>query len=136
MQLRNFDRFPLSRTMGISFSLHPLVHAWKRDTLSASEQKMWAQVALNTLMQSTSLQPEGNSDLNGQFHRDLLPHLRARLRDHGDPITPLVQSIFGILSFPNCQALTVYPPTYHGRRGVKFCQVRLGFFLGTRPPGR
>ncbi|KAK9788188.1 putative NB-ARC domain-containing protein [Seiridium cardinale] len=70
-----------------TFSMHPLVHAWARDSLSVSERKVWASIAFNTLMESIVLPPEGNAEADGDFHRDIIPHLDLCLQEHGDPIT-------------------------------------------------
>lgn len=68
---------------GGSFSLHPLVHAWARDSFSTSERLLWASVSLNTLLESVSLPSEGRSEADGDFHRDILPHLDACLQHEG-----------------------------------------------------
>lgn len=69
---------------GCLLSMHPLIHAWARDRLSESEQTTWANIALSTVMAAVSLPPVGNSDKDGEFHRDLLPHLEICLRASGN----------------------------------------------------
>ncbi|KAF2177493.1 hypothetical protein K469DRAFT_742537 [Zopfia rhizophila CBS 207.26] len=76
-----------------SFSLHPLVHAWARDSLSISERKTWASIALNTLLESILLPPEGSSETDGDFHRDIIPHLDAALLEHGTPISTSIAAL-------------------------------------------
>lgn len=76
-----------------TFSLHPLVHAWIRDSLSSSQKKVWASIAFNTLMESIQLPSEGNSETDGDFHRDILPHLNSCLQVCGDPISSLASGL-------------------------------------------
>jgi len=68
-----------------TFSMHPLVHAWARDSLSASERKVWASIAFNTMMESILLPPEGNPETDGEFYRDIIPHLESCLQEHQLP---------------------------------------------------
>lgn len=72
-----------------TFSLHPLVHTWVKDSLTDVEKKVWASIAFNTLMESILMPPEGNSEADGDFHRDIMPHLNSCLQACGDPISPL-----------------------------------------------
>jgi tetratricopeptide (TPR) repeat protein len=67
-------------TKGEAFSLHPLIHSWARDRLDNPEKKIWAQIALNTLLASISLPPDDDDDSHGTFKRDILPHLDACLQ--------------------------------------------------------
>lgn len=67
-------------------SLHPLVHAWARDNLSNMEQKIWVSIALNTILESILLPSDGGQADDGEFHRDVLPHLEICLEEHGSPI--------------------------------------------------
>lgn len=76
-----------------TFSLHPLVHAWVRDSLSSPQKKVWASIAFNTLMESIQLPPEGDSEADGDFHRDIMPHLNSCLQVCGDPIPPLASGL-------------------------------------------
>lgn len=78
---------------GRSISLHPLVHAWAKDSLGVTEKKVWAALALNTLMESISLPPVGSSEKDGEFHRDILPHLDVCLSEHGSPISETISSM-------------------------------------------
>ena len=59
-----------------SFSLHPLVHSWARDSLSVSERELWSVKALNTLMESIQLSDKPTED-DGFFHSSILPHLNS-----------------------------------------------------------
>ncbi|KAH9902061.1 hypothetical protein F4778DRAFT_736093 [Xylariomycetidae sp. FL2044] len=76
-----------------TFSLHPLVHAWARDSLSVSDRKVWASIAFNTLMESVLLPPQGNPEANGDFHRDIMPHLDSCLQEYHLPNIPGYSSI-------------------------------------------
>lgn len=73
---------------GDYISLHPLVYHWARDKLSAMEAPVWAAAALNTILEAVSLPPEGSSEADGKFHRDILPHLAVCLEKHSGPISP------------------------------------------------
>lgn len=87
LSLINFD--------GRYISLHPLVHAWARDTLSNMEQKVWLGIALNTLLESISLPGSGGGDVDCEFHRDVLPHLEVCLQEHGSPVSDWVRALEG-----------------------------------------
>ena len=83
----------LIRLNGHYISLHPLVQAWARDRLPVSERKVWASIALNTLLEAVCL-PDGSSgESDGDFHRDILPHLQVCLAGSegviSTPTTPL-----------------------------------------------
>ncbi|KAG8417085.1 hypothetical protein J3459_012792 [Metarhizium acridum] len=95
---------PLVSYDGYFVSLHPLVYAWVRDNLSVVERRVWVAVALNTLMQSISLPPEGNSEDDGQFHREILPHLQTCLQEHGSPTSPFIRGM-GSLRFSAAKLL-------------------------------
>ncbi|KAF2100842.1 hypothetical protein NA57DRAFT_36754 [Rhizodiscina lignyota] len=69
-----------------TFSLHPLVHAWARDVLPSQERKIWAYVGLNTLLESVLLPSGKVSESDGDFNRDILPHLDSCLQDSGHPL--------------------------------------------------
>lgn len=73
-----------------AFSLHPLVHAWARDNLSIWEKNVWATIAFNTLMEAVSLPSEADETKDGDFHRQIMPHLDSCLQEHGNPISCLV----------------------------------------------
>ncbi|KAI1179614.1 hypothetical protein F4777DRAFT_438505 [Nemania sp. FL0916] len=68
-----------------TFSMHPLVHAWARDSLSPSEKSVWASIAFTTLMESILLPPESSPEKDGEFYRDILPHLDSCLQEHKLP---------------------------------------------------
>lgn len=92
---------------GRYISLHPLVHAWARDTLGAQERAVWAYIAQNTLLEAISLPPVGSSETDGEFHRDMLPHLEVSLAEHGNPISETVISLHGF----RMQAAKILQPT-------------------------
>ncbi|KAK1753583.1 hypothetical protein QBC47DRAFT_453421 [Echria macrotheca] len=75
------------RSDGKYISLHPLIHSWARDSLNTAEGPLWAAVALNTLAESVSLPPDSSTETDGDFHRDLVPHLDACLKIAGNPIS-------------------------------------------------
>jgi len=89
------------------FSLHPLVHAWARDSLSTAERSVWASIALNTLMESISLSAGGSGEAEGEFHTEILPHLEACLQEHK---IPLSHSITALSNF-QIQISKVLQPT-------------------------
>ncbi len=66
---------------GVSFSLHPLVHAWVRDRMSTSEKVLWACIALNILADSIRLPSANETDSPGKYLRDILPHLDVCLAE-------------------------------------------------------
>ncbi|GAW26890.1 putative tetratricopeptide repeat domain protein [Rosellinia necatrix] len=70
-----------------TFSIHPLVHAWARDSLSISERKIWASIAFTTLMESILLPPESNPEIDGEFHRDVIPNIDSCLQEHELPMS-------------------------------------------------
>ena len=78
---------------GHYISLHPLVQAWARDSLPVPERKVWASIALNTLLEAVSLPGGGSGESDGEFHRDILPHLQVCLAGSegviSTPTTPL-----------------------------------------------
>lgn len=92
---------------GRFISLHPLVHAWARDTLGAQERGVWACIAQNTLLEAICLPPVSSSETDGEFHRDLLPHLELSLAEHGNPISETVTSLRGF----RMQAAKLFQPT-------------------------
>ncbi|KEZ43802.1 hypothetical protein SAPIO_CDS3953 [Scedosporium apiospermum] len=88
----------LARLSLVSFdgkyiSLHPLVHAWARDNLSNRERDVWVSIALNTLMASISLPMDGTGEDDGDFYRDVLPHLEVCLHEHGDPVSESIKTL-------------------------------------------
>lgn len=91
LQSLSFIRFD-----GKYVSLHPLIRDWARDRLSSSERHLWSSIALNTLMSSISLPPESSSEKDGNFHRDLIPHLDACLSEHGAPLKEEVRAMWGL----------------------------------------
>ncbi|KAI0203135.1 hypothetical protein F4808DRAFT_467764 [Astrocystis sublimbata] len=70
-----------------TYSMHPLVHAWARDSLSTSERKVWASIAFTILMESILLPPESNPEEDGDFYRDILPHVDSSLQEHELPMS-------------------------------------------------
>ena len=62
-----------------AFSLNPSAHRWARERLDLGEEAIWAQVALNTLLEPVALPPDGQSEEHNQFRKDILPHLDACL---------------------------------------------------------
>ncbi|KAH8646248.1 hypothetical protein BX600DRAFT_444054 [Xylariales sp. PMI_506] len=72
---------------GEYLALHPLVHAWARDRLSEPECKIWATVALNTIMESITLSEESDDASNSNFYRCVLTHLDACLHEN-DSLIP------------------------------------------------
>ncbi|KAJ5113201.1 hypothetical protein N7456_001735 [Penicillium angulare] len=61
---------------GMSFSLHPLIHAWARDRIPPRERTLWATIAFNTIMASIPL-PSDKVDQDPEFRRSLVPHLNT-----------------------------------------------------------
>lgn len=53
----------------VSFSLHPLVHAWARDRLDQREKALWAQIALNTLTESILWPPDDSGEIQGDSEK-------------------------------------------------------------------
>lgn len=67
--------FSLVTFDGRQLSLHPLVHAWIKDSVTDSEQFYWRTMATNTLFESIQLPPIGDAEMDRGFHRSILPHL-------------------------------------------------------------
>jgi tetratricopeptide (TPR) repeat protein len=88
-------RFALADLQSLSFirldgkyiSLHPLIHSWARDSLTTTQSPLWASIALHTIMRAISLPPASDTKKDGEFHRDILPHLEACLAVTGNPIS-------------------------------------------------
>lgn len=57
------------------FYLHPLVHTWARDRIHPSQRKVWAYIALNTLLEAVTLPSGKDHETGSQFLRDIIPHL-------------------------------------------------------------
>ncbi|KAJ1338598.1 protein SERAC1 [Microdochium nivale] len=72
--------FSLVTFDGRLFSLHPLVHAWIKDSMSDSERAFWGTMASNTLFESLRLPPIGDPEKDRGFHRSILPHLDQCVR--------------------------------------------------------
>ncbi|KAH6851250.1 hypothetical protein B0I37DRAFT_131949 [Chaetomium sp. MPI-CAGE-AT-0009] len=89
-------KFALAELQSLSFvrldgkyiSLHPLIHSWARDSLTTTQSPLWASIALHTIIRSISLPPISNTKDDGEFHRDILPHLETCLAVTGNPISP------------------------------------------------
>ncbi|KAI9650183.1 hypothetical protein NHQ30_000196 [Ciborinia camelliae] len=92
-----------------TFSLHPLVHAWARDSLESRDRSVWACIAFDTLMESIMLPPEGNSERDGDFHRDIIPHLKSCLSVHPRPITHQIE---GQLNTMTVQLARIFSQTW------------------------
>ncbi|KAK4139467.1 uncharacterized protein C8A04DRAFT_33066 [Dichotomopilus funicola] len=88
-------RFALADLQSLSFihlngkyiSLHPLIHSWARDSLTTSQGPLWDSIALHTIMRSISLPPDSETKKDGEFHRDILPHLETCLSITGNPLS-------------------------------------------------
>ncbi|KAH7040027.1 uncharacterized protein B0I36DRAFT_234758, partial [Microdochium trichocladiopsis] len=72
--------FSLVTFDGRFFSLHPLVHAWIKDSMSDSEQSFWRAMATNTLFESVQLPPLGDAEMDRAFHRSILPHMDSCIK--------------------------------------------------------
>lgn len=89
------------RSDGKYVSLHPLIHSWARDRLTLRQRHIWSTMALHTLVSAFLLPPESTSEADGDFHRDVIPHLRSCLHEvHGNPVSEPAQSMG---SFPRLQ---------------------------------
>ncbi len=86
--LADLQSLSLIRLDGKYISLHPLIHSWARDSLTTSQNHVWASIALHTIMRSISLPPQSDTKTDGDFHRDILPHLETCLAVTGNPISP------------------------------------------------
>ncbi|KKZ61534.1 hypothetical protein EMCG_03895 [[Emmonsia] crescens] len=58
-----------------SFYLHALVHTWARDRIHPSQRKLWAHIALNTLMEAVTLPSDKGEEIDTQPLREIIPHL-------------------------------------------------------------
>jgi tetratricopeptide (TPR) repeat protein len=58
-----------------SFRLHPLIHTWARDRIDPKERKIWASIALNTLVEAIVLPSDDHKRLDTDLGKDMLPHL-------------------------------------------------------------
>ncbi|KAF7116950.1 hypothetical protein CNMCM5793_005580 [Aspergillus hiratsukae] len=58
-----------------SFRLHPLIHAWSRDRIDPKQRKIWAFIALNTLVEAIVLPSDDHKGLDTDLGKDILPHL-------------------------------------------------------------
>jgi tetratricopeptide (TPR) repeat protein len=86
--LADLQSLSLVRIDGKYISLHPLIHSWARDSLTTSQSHIWASIALHTIMRSISLPPQSDTQSDGEFHREVLPHLETCLAVTGHPISP------------------------------------------------
>ncbi|KAK3352442.1 hypothetical protein B0T25DRAFT_500548 [Lasiosphaeria hispida] len=84
--LANLQSHSFIRYDGKFISLHPLIHSWSRDRLTVSQKHLWSSIALNIFMESILLPPGGDTRTDGDFHRDVLPHLEACLAVTGNPL--------------------------------------------------
>ncbi|RYC61350.1 hypothetical protein CHU98_g4859 [Xylaria longipes] len=110
----------------LTFSMHPLVHAWARDSLSTSERKIWASIAFATLMESVLLPPESNPDTDGEFHRDIIPHVDSCLQEYD-----LSKSL--ALSDARLRIAKIFQPTllFIVREQISY-SAKCGYVLATR----
>ena len=77
-----------------SYSMHPMVHFWARDRLSPDDQKVWSEIATDTLALSIPARVEGKAKIvrsNQNYRRSLLPHIDSCL--HGEHTKPLIGHI-------------------------------------------
>ncbi|OJD12583.1 hypothetical protein AJ78_06844 [Emergomyces pasteurianus Ep9510] len=58
-----------------SFHLHPLVDTLARDRIHPNQRKLWAHIALNTLMESITLPSDKDREMNTGPLREIIPHL-------------------------------------------------------------
>jgi hypothetical protein len=87
LALADLRTFSLVGYDGKYISLHPLIHSWARDSLAATQGSLWASIALHTIARSISLPPTSNTEKDGEFHRDIPPHLEACLAVTGYPMS-------------------------------------------------
>lgn len=81
------------------FSLHPVVHRWAKHRLDSGTQTLWAQIALNVLIESVQLPPNDLGEVHEEFRRDILVHLDLCLQAR--PIEILdYQAFFGGYKLP------------------------------------
>lgn len=67
-----------------SYSMHPMVHFWARDRLREKDQKIWSDIATNTISNSIN----GQSGIpNIIYRRSLIPHIDSCLQgEHSEPL--------------------------------------------------
>lgn len=58
-----------------SYSIHPLVHWWVRESMSLAEQALWCQAACTMLAQAVLLPPLGQREADAELRRYMLPHI-------------------------------------------------------------
>lgn len=118
------------RSDGKYVSLHPLIHSWARDRLTLRQRHIWSTMALHTLVSAFLLPPESTSEADGDFHRDVIPHLRSCLHEvHGNPVSEPAQSMgsFSRLQ-PTLLLLIGRQALMHARCGYVF--AKRGSFHG------
>ncbi len=115
---------------GKYISLHPLIHAWARDCLSSPERHIWASISFNLLMASVSLPPSSSSESDGEFHRDILPHLDACLAERGNPLSQT--SVTGIVWIPPSIAQILQPTMFLNLRDQAQRAAKCGWVFAER----
>ncbi|KAH9905397.1 hypothetical protein F4778DRAFT_706498 [Xylariomycetidae sp. FL2044] len=62
---------------GGRYCMHPLVHKWVRERagITTAQQALWCQVATTTLARSILLPPLGDTEIEREMRRELLPHI-------------------------------------------------------------
>ncbi|GAB1317905.1 Nephrocystin [Madurella fahalii] len=84
--LANLQSHSFIRYDGKAISIHPLIHSWARDSLTPPQKHIWASIAFNIIMESISLPPKGDTETDGEYHRDIIPHLETCLSATGNPL--------------------------------------------------
>lgn len=59
------------------YSTHPMVHSWARERLNVSEQRLWSDVAMNTI--ASSITPYAGAEQQ-RYRIALIPHISACLK--------------------------------------------------------
>ncbi|KAK1833525.1 hypothetical protein QBC39DRAFT_302939 [Podospora conica] len=105
-------------------SLHPLIHAWARDRLSAQQRHVWSTMALNTLVCAIQLPPASTSEADGDFHRDIITHLRSCLAEVcGNPVSEPTQTMGSLLRLqPTLLLLIGRQALMHAKCGYVFAE--------------
>ena len=57
-----------------TYSMHPIVHLWSRERMSEDQQRVWSDLAINTL--AASFTPTANAT-NREYRRSMIPHIDA-----------------------------------------------------------
>lgn len=112
------------RSDGKYVSLHPLIHSWARDRLTRQQRRIWSTMALHTLASAFLLPPESTSEADGDFHRDMIPHLRSCLAEvHGNPVSEPAQTMGSFLRLqPTLLLLIGRQALMHAKCGYVFAE--------------